>query len=109
MGASVIPWAVAKHGTKGTREWRKLHIGVNESGFIVAHSLTESSVDDASVVPDLLNQVSGEVERFTAGGAYDTTRVLSKYSSVPELNNADAPRDPVLPASSPAAPAWADS
>ncbi len=30
------PWAAAKHGTKGTREWRKLHLGVDERGFIVA-------------------------------------------------------------------------
>jgi len=30
------PWAAAKHGTRGTRDWRKLHVGVDERGFIVA-------------------------------------------------------------------------
>ncbi len=69
------PWATAKHGTKGTRDWRKLHVGVDERGFIVAHHLTESRVDDASVVGELLSQVSDEVERFTADGAYDKTAV----------------------------------
>ena len=69
------PWAAAKHGTKGARDWRKLHIGVDESGFIVTHCLTENRVDDATVVGELLSQVSDEVERFTADGAYDKTAI----------------------------------
>ena len=68
-------WAAAKHGTRGTRDWRKLHVGVDGRGYIVAHCLTESRVDDASVVGHLLSQISGEVERFTADGAYDKTIV----------------------------------
>ncbi|MGE4609664.1 MAG: IS5 family transposase [Myxococcota bacterium] len=70
------PWVAAKHGVRGTREWRKLHIGVDEDGFIVAQCLTESRVDDASVVSDLLSQWSGGVDRFTADGAYDKTAVF---------------------------------
>ena len=27
------PWAAAKHGTQGTREWRKLHIGFKRTRF----------------------------------------------------------------------------
>ena len=60
------PWAAAKHGTQRTRDWRKLHIGVDGRGFIVAHRLTESRADDASVVGELLSQFSNQVERFTA-------------------------------------------
>ena len=88
------PWAAAKHGSRGTREWRKLHLGVDEHGFIVAHRLTESRVDDASVVPDLLSQLRRPIERFTADGAYDTTAVydlLTKRGAevvVPPLKNA---------------------
>ncbi len=74
------PWAAAKHGTRGTRDWQKLHAGVDGRGFIVAHCLTESRVDDASVVPDLLSQVSGVIERFTADGAYDKTAVYEALS-----------------------------
>jgi hypothetical protein len=37
--------------------------------------LTESPVDDASVVGHLLSQISGQVERFTADGGYDKTIV----------------------------------
>lgn len=69
------PWAAAKHGMSRTRDWRKLHIGVDESGVIVAHRLTESRVDDASVVSELLSQVGDEIGRFTADGAYDKTTV----------------------------------
>ena len=69
------PWAAAKHGTKPTRDWWKLHIGVHGRGFIVAYCWTESRADDASVVGELLNQIRDEVERFTTDGAYDKTAV----------------------------------
>ena len=64
-------WAAAKHGGKGIRGWRKLHLGVDETGVIVAEKVTGSTTDDAAVVPDLLDQVDADVERFTADGAYD--------------------------------------
>ncbi len=35
------PWAAAKHGTKRTRDWRKLHVGVDGQGFIVAHEMMD--------------------------------------------------------------------
>ena len=69
------PWAAAKHGTRGTRDWRKLHIGVDGQGFIVAHDMTESRIDDPGIVPELLNQIGCEIECFTADGAYDKMAV----------------------------------
>ena len=60
---------------RGTRGWRKLHVGVDGRGYIVAHCLTESRVDDASVVPDLLSQLKKRIKRFIADGAYDKTIV----------------------------------
>ncbi len=44
------PWTAAKHGTKRTRDWRRLHTGVDERGVIVAHCLTGSRADAASAV-----------------------------------------------------------
>ena len=38
-GLSVVgegEWAAAKHGGRGTRGWKKLHLGVDRSGVIVA-------------------------------------------------------------------------
>ena len=34
-------WAAAKHGGRGRRGWRKLHLGVDQSGVILVHTLTE--------------------------------------------------------------------
>ena len=61
-----------KHkASKRRRAWRKLHIGVDEEGFIVAAALTPGSVDDASTLPDLLGQIEDPIRRFTADGADD--------------------------------------
>lgn len=69
------PWAAAKHGMKGARDWRKLHVGVNERDFIVEQCLTEGRVNDASVVRELLRQVKKRIKRFIADGADDKTAV----------------------------------
>ena len=36
-------WAAAKHGGRGRRGWRKLHLGVDQSGVIRVHTLTEAT------------------------------------------------------------------
>jgi hypothetical protein len=64
-------WAAAKHGGKGLRGWRKLHIGVEENGIIVAEEVSDSGTDDASALHDLLDQIEVDIERFTGDGAYD--------------------------------------
>jgi hypothetical protein len=64
-------WAAAKHGGKGVRSWRKLHIGVEEGGIIVAETVTDSGTDDVSAVHNLLDQIEVDIERFTGDGAYD--------------------------------------
>jgi hypothetical protein len=49
-GLSIVgegEWAKAKHGVRGTRGWKQLHLGVDRSGVIVAHALTRATVDDA--------------------------------------------------------------
>jgi len=64
-------WAAAKHGGKGIRGWRKLHIDVAENGFIVAEEVTDSGTDDAAAVHDLLEQIEVDIERFTGDTTYD--------------------------------------
>ena len=90
------PWTSAKHGQRGRREWRKLHVGVAENGVIVAQKLTDSTTDDAGVVPDLLDQISDDkkIVRFTGDGAYDENSIdetcaeLGARVVVPPLKNA---------------------
>ena len=49
-GLSIVgegEWAAAKYGGCGRRGWRKLHRGVDQSGVIRVHTLTEATGDDA--------------------------------------------------------------
>ena len=86
-------WAAWKHGSRKTGPgWRKLHIGVDENGTIVAGALSDAGTADASVVPQLLNQVDTPISRFTADGAYDRRAV---YEAV--LRAGVAPRLVVPP------------
>ncbi len=74
-GLSIVgegEWAAAKHGGRGIRGWKKLHLGVDRSGVIVAHALTEATVDDAAVGIDLIEAAAGAVASVTGDGAYDT-------------------------------------
>ena len=52
-GLSIVgqgAWAAAKHGGHGERRWKKLHLGVDQSGVIVAQALTDAHVDDATAL-----------------------------------------------------------
>ena len=74
-GLSIIgegEWATAKHGGRGRRGWKKLHLGVDQTGVIVAHALTEARVDDATTGVELIEAVTDDVTRVTADAAYDT-------------------------------------
>ena len=69
-------WHAHKHKTSNERRaWRKLHLGVDSEGFIVASELTGSSVDDASVGAAMIGTVKAPIGRFTGDGAYDTRAV----------------------------------
>ena len=73
-GLSIVgqgEWAAAKHGGRGMRGWKKLHVGVDQSGVIVSHALTEATVDDATTAMKLMAAGAGDLERVTADGAYD--------------------------------------
>ena len=77
-GLSIVgagEWAAAKHGGRGRRGWRKLHLGVDQSGVIRVHTLTEATGDDATTALDLLDAVDGPLASVTADAAYDTVAV----------------------------------
>ena len=74
-GLSIVgdgEWAAAKHGGRGRRGWRKLHLGVDGSRGIVACALTEPTADDAMTGFSLVDEVDGHLTRVTADPAYDT-------------------------------------
>ena len=74
-GLSIVgegEWARAKHGVRGTRGWKKLHLGVDRSGGIVAHALTDATGDDATTAVELISAVDGGLTSVTGDAAYDT-------------------------------------
>jgi IS5 family transposase len=77
-GLSIIgegEWAAVKHGGHGKRAWKKLHLGVDRSGTIVAEVLTNGNADDARTALGLVDEVGGDIASFTADTAYDTIEV----------------------------------
>ncbi len=77
-GLSIVgegEWAALKHGGRGKRGWKKLHLGVVRSGVIVAQALTEATVDDATTGMHLMDVVAGDLASVTADTAYDTVAI----------------------------------
>jgi hypothetical protein len=64
-------WQSQKHSEKQHKRWKKLHIGVDAQGRIVASTVTESQEQDPSHVPALLSQVTHRIDRFIGDGIFD--------------------------------------
>jgi hypothetical protein len=87
-------WLVEKHGARGKRTWRKLHLAVDPStGEILASELTSNEEGDASQVGPLLDQIPGPLGSVTADGAYDGEPV---YRAVAE-RQPDPPVAVIIP------------
>ena len=68
-------WSENKHGLSKRREWRKLHLTINESNLeIIASSLTGNNVGNTTEVPNLLNQIKNPINEFIGDGAYETKK-----------------------------------
>ena len=74
-GRSIVgegEWAAVQHGGRGHRGWKTRHLAVDRGGVIVAHALTEPTVDAATIGIDLIETVDDEIARVTADAAYET-------------------------------------
>lgn len=82
-------WLEEKHGARSRRNWRKFHLAVDaKSGEIIAQRLIDQDTDDPSQVEPLLSQIDGEIDQFTADGAYDgkpTYRSVLQHSATASL------------------------
>ncbi len=94
-------WLVEKHGERGARTWRKLHLAVDPStGDILASELTSSGKGDASQVGPLLGQIPGLLHSVTANGACDgehTYRAVSERQPDPAMAVFIPPRSTAVP------------
>ena len=62
-----------KHGR--TYFGYKLHIGVDDAGWILASKMTDGYEQDPGQVPELLSQYAGRIETVVADGIYDRADV----------------------------------
>ena len=59
-------WKVRKHGADKRRTWLKLHLAINEASHdIEACVLTGDNVHDSEALPEILNQVEGDIKQGT--------------------------------------------
>ncbi len=100
-GLSIVgegEWAAAKHGCRGQRGWKKLHLDVDRWGVIAAQVLTDQTVDDATTGVDLIEAVDDDIARVTADAAYDSIAFYDSAGAcgatvvVPPTTTATVPR-----------------
>ncbi|MFT7671353.1 MAG: hypothetical protein ACI8X5_004070 [Planctomycetota bacterium] len=83
-GLSIVgegEWAAAKHGRRGKRGWRKLHLGVDRDGQIIAQVLTDSGGDDAKTGLAIIKTTKDKLASVTADAAYDTIAIYEAAKS----------------------------
>ena len=97
-------WLVEKHGKRGARTWRKLHLAVDSGiGKILAPELTSNEDGDASQVGPLLAQAPGPITSVTADGAYDgdpACRAAAERQPDPPVAVIIPPRSTAAPSAS---------
>ena len=68
-------WKRKKHGAEYRRQWRKVHLGIDTHTLeIRAIEVTDNSLGDAPMLPELLGQIPADeaVASVSGDGAYDT-------------------------------------
>jgi len=97
-------WLVERHGERGARTWRKLHLAVDlNTGKELASELTCNEDGDAFQIDPLLQRIPGPIASVIADGAYDGEPV---YRSVAE-RQPDPPVVVIIPPRSTAVPSAA--
>ncbi len=59
------------------RGWKKLHLGVDRTGMIVAAILTDWNANDGKTALDLIDEVKCDITSITADTAYDTLAIYT--------------------------------
>jgi hypothetical protein len=68
-------WKIRKHGYSKRRTWRKVHLAMDaNTGQVCAALMTHQDVDDAGVLPDLLDQIPADVPIESLAATARTTR-----------------------------------
>ena len=69
-------WKVRQYGYTKRRTWRKLHLAVDSNSHsIEAAAVSTNDFKDSELLPELLGQIEGSIERLCADGAYDSHEI----------------------------------
>ncbi|OJX14204.1 MAG: hypothetical protein BGO77_00490 [Caedibacter sp. 37-49] len=73
-------WLATKYGKQYQRKvWRKLHIGINDKGEIIAKELTDHLTDDRTCVNSLLHQAGIQhINELLTDGGYDSHKIYQR-------------------------------
>ena len=75
-------WKCKKHGSERRRQWRKLHIGIDAKTLqIRAVYVASNNVSDATVIPDLLQQLPKDevLAKVTPTGHSCTSSIFQAF------------------------------
>jgi Transposase DDE domain len=65
-------WKTRQHGISKRRTWRKLHVGMDEAtGEILVAIVSTNNVSDGSVLPEMIDGITGKIKQVSGDGAYD--------------------------------------
>jgi len=88
-------WSETKHGLNKRREWRKLHLTIEESTLeIIVSSLTTNSVGDPTEALNHINQIDEPIDEFIGDGAYDGQSI---YDAIADHNTDNHPYTVTVP------------
>ncbi len=79
-------WKVRQHGYSKRRNWKKLHIMIDQYGEIRALELTGNNVDDAEMVADLIKDEKDKIIETIGDGAYDKKKVYDQFDDTVKVN-----------------------
>lgn len=76
-------WKVRQHGYCKRRTWRKLHLAVNaDTQEIEAAVVSTNDFKDNECLPDLLEQIEGDIAQVSGDGGYDSHEVYQFISDI---------------------------
>ena len=64
-------WQEEKYALKARKSWRKLHMAVDENGYIASSELTTHNISDCATIGTLLEEIDSPIDTVLADGAYD--------------------------------------
>ena len=87
-------WLKEKHKAKSRKSWMRAHIAIDQTGDIVAESLTSTAIGDPTEGVKMLNQIPYDnVDIFYGDGAYESTSLHSGLENkYPDIKIVTPPR-----------------